>query len=295
MQTVTRFRRIALGLLLPLALFGQSPDYPVLEADAPPEVSQALRQRVTQFFEYHTGTINRRGIELVAEETKDYYYSSGKAVFINTKITGMEFSKDLQRASVHLETTQNWEVQQFTTVATTPVTVTWKIEDGKWMWYLDLQALQRSVTPMGLSTPPPERGKLAAEPLTNADGTLNIPKDFADPDRVVAQGQAILGLSGIDKDTIVFESGKAQEAEIKFHNGLGGPVALALYEKPQIPGLTITLSKADVGPREDAVVRFVYNPTEPAPANLLRQFTPRLELMPFNQEFPIKFTLVAPR
>jgi hypothetical protein len=295
MHTLKRFRQISLVLFVPLALFGQVQDFSVPEANVPAEVSQALRARVTEFFSYHTGAVSRKAIDLVAEDTKDYYFTSGKGLFLDVKITGADFSKDFQRASVHLETTQTMQVQHLSTVATTPVSTTWKLEDGKWMWYLDQQLVARDVVPMGLSAPAPPRSKLTAEPLTNPDGTLNIPKDFAEPDRVAAQGMAILSLAGLDGDTITFTSGKAEEAQVKFHNGFGGSVALALYEKPQVPGLTVTLSKSDLGRGEDAIVSFVYNPTEPAPANLLRQFTSRLELTPFNQEFPIKFTLIAPR
>ncbi|MEO5924842.1 MAG: hypothetical protein ABIR70_13565 [Bryobacteraceae bacterium] len=289
-------RQFALGILLPLTLSAQaSADYPLPESAAPKEVSQALRERVTQFFEYHRGAINRKAIDMVAEDTKDYYFSSGKVLFTNVQIMNLDFSKDFQKAAVRLETTQMWQVGTQSTLATTPVVVTWKMEDGKWVWYLDNQMMSRSATPMGESAPPPTAdGKLLPQPLVNADGTLNIPSDFAEPARVAAQSEAILSQAGVDKTVVTFNAGESNEDKITFHNGFTGQVSLKLYEAPQIPGLKITLSKSDLGPREDAVVKFVYDGTV-VPAALARPYTIRLGLAPFAQEYPIKFTMEAAR
>lgn len=281
--------RIALGLLMPLALFAQTPEFPVTEATAPPEVSQALRERVNQFFGYHVGTMNRRAIDLVAEDTKDYYFSSGKVQFLSAKVTGMEFSRDLQRAVVHVETTQTLQVQQYSTVATTPVMSNWKLEDGKWVFFLDTQALNRHATPMGESAQP--AGKLAAQPLVNADGTLNIPADFAEPTRVAAQGQAILSQAGLDKEAVTLEMQAAGEDLVTFHNGFNGSVTLQLSGDPRVAGLKIALDKVNLNGSEDAHLRVSWDPAVGTPSALGAQYTVRLNLIPFNQEYPVKITL----
>jgi len=297
MKTFQWFQRIAVGLLAPLALCAQpNPNFPIPESKAPAEVSQALRERVNQFFQYHIGSINRKAFDLVAEDTKDYYFSSGKVLFLGANITGVDFSQDMQKALVHLDTTQNMQVQQYSTVATTPIVTNWKIEDGKWFWFLDKQGAMISTTPMGASAVPPERGTLKAEPMLNPDGTLNIPKDFAEPERVAAQGQALIAQSGLDKDSVSITVGKAGTDTVTFHNGFSGPVSLKLYEIPSIPGLSVTLSKSDLGPREDAEVRFTFTPTDAdIPDVAVRQYTLRLNLIPWNQEFPIRLRLQRAR
>ena len=196
-----------------------------------------------------------------------------------------------------METTQNWQVAGYTTVATTPVVTTWEIEDGKWVWYLDKQISMRSVTPMGESAPPPAPGeKLAAVPMVNPDGTLNIPADFAEPARVAAQGMAILSQAALDKNEITFTANKADQAEVKFHNGLNGQISLRLYEAPDIPGLKISLSKTDLGPNEDALIRFTYEPAPKGfPDVLLRSYNMRVTVIPLNQEYPVKFTMLQAR
>jgi hypothetical protein len=281
----------ALLLLIPLGLFGQGADYPVPETSAPAEVSASLRERMTQFFTFHTGGVNRRAIDLVAEDTKDYYFEANKTVYVDAKILGMDFSSDLRKAIVRAETTQTLQVQQLSAPVTIQTSLLWKMEEGKWVWYMDKQVRAAAITPMGFSAVLENAGKRAPVPLTNPDGTQNIPKDFAEPERVAAQAELILGQAGLDSNSVTLTSGKKEEAQVKFRNGFNGFVSLGLHEKPIIPGLTVTLSKADLGPREDAVVRFTYDPAEPAPGNLLRTYTLRLSLTPFNQDYPITLTL----
>ncbi len=289
MNCTSNWRRIALALLVPLALFGQTPEYPITEAAAPPEVSQALRDRVNQFFGFHVGTINRRAIDLVAEDTKDYYFSSGKVLFLSIKITGMEFSRDFQKASVHMETTQTLQVEQFSTVATTPVISNWKLEDGKWVLFLDVQTMNRHATPMGESSQPP--GKLVAQPLVNADGTLNIPADFAEPARVAAQGAVILNQAGLDKEAVTLNMQEAGEEQVTFHNGFNGSVSLQLTGDPHVLGLKIALDKPNLNGAEDAHLRISWDPASGTPSALGAEYTVRLNLIPFNQEYAVKITL----
>ena len=49
-------------------------------AEAPsPEVDQALRARIAEFYQDHVGGKFRQAEALVAEETKDYFYSASQA------------------------------------------------------------------------------------------------------------------------------------------------------------------------------------------------------------------------
>lgn len=294
-MTLTRFQHLAIALTVPLTLCAQvDPNYPVPETEAPAGVAQALKERASQFFQYHVGPVNRRAIDLVAEDTQDFYYQSGKVQFVGFSLKEVTFTKDFQRAAVRLETTQPWEVQGLSTMATTPVVTTWKLENGKWVWFLDQQGQVRAATPMGASAPPPAADKLLS--LTNPDGTLNLPKDFAAPERVAAQAMAILNQGGLDKSSVTFTAGTAAQEQLLFKNGYGGQVTVALRDVPKIPGLTVTLSKSDLQAREDATVRFVYAPEGPAPVEVQgRKYSLRLSLIPFNQEFPITFMLQPAR
>jgi hypothetical protein len=290
MNNRTCLPRLALILVAPLALIAQTPEYPLTESAAPAEVVQELRDRVNQFFQFHVGTINRKAIDLVAEDTKDYYFSSGKVQFLGFKLSGMDFSKDLQKASVRLETTQNWQVQELSTVVTTPVLTTWKVEEGKWVFYIDVQANMRTVIPMGTSAAPPSK----PASLTNPDGTLNLPKDFAEPQRLAAQAEAILSQSGLDKDAVTFTAGKAGVEQVTFHNGFNGQVSLQLTGDPRVPGLNIALDNVDPARAEDAHLKISYQPPAGSEISAVTsEYVIRLNLIPFNQQYSVKITLLG--
>src|SRR5678816_3242768 len=67
------------------------------ETAPPPELDQALRERCTQFFTYHTDTETqktnfRKAWELVAEESKDFYFSGHKQTYKSFKIDNIKYS-----------------------------------------------------------------------------------------------------------------------------------------------------------------------------------------------------------
>lgn len=290
MRKLTWFRRVALGLLAVPFLCAQTPpEYTVPEADAPAGVREALRARVIEFFGYHVGPANRKAIDLVAEDTKDYYFQSGKVKLLGFELKSMEFTPDFQKAYVKVDARQLWEVQEFSTEVTQPANTTWKIENGNWYWFLDVQNAVVWRTPMGPSAPSITQ---TAGPKTNPDGTLYIPPDFGKPERLQEQAQAILSQAGLDKDAVTFTFGTPGEDRVTFHNGFSGQVSLKLYGDPHIPGLSIALDKTDVFARQDASVVFNYDPPADArldPTNL--SHTLRLELIPFNQTYPIRVTI----
>ena len=80
-------------LLLPLAAFAQTP---------PPDVDQALRARVTEFFQAHVDGAFRKAFEIVAEDTKDYYFATEKVRFKSFKIVDIKYSDNFTKAVVNL-------------------------------------------------------------------------------------------------------------------------------------------------------------------------------------------------
>src|SRR5438876_10969874 len=79
-------------ILLPLLLLAQAPGQA--------EAEQALRARVTEFLQYHVDGNFRKAYDLVAEDTKDDYFNSGKAQLTGFKIDDVKLSDNLTRATV---------------------------------------------------------------------------------------------------------------------------------------------------------------------------------------------------
>ena len=128
-------------LLLPTVLF-VLPSAVCAQAAAPAapaEVEQALRTRVSEFFQDFVDGKFRQAINLVAEDTQDAYFSSPKAEYKAFKIEGIDFSDGFAKANVHLTMKQVWKLKAEgflqDTVVDAPMTTAWKIENGKWVFY----------------------------------------------------------------------------------------------------------------------------------------------------------------
>jgi hypothetical protein len=82
-------------ILSAVAALAQTP-----EPAAPPEVEQALRARVTQFYELQKEGKFRQTEQYVAEDTKDLYYAMAKTGCISFELGKISYSDDFTKATV---------------------------------------------------------------------------------------------------------------------------------------------------------------------------------------------------
>jgi hypothetical protein len=283
---------ILLSGLLPVVTWAQP-----LAGNAPAGVDQALRERVAQFFQYHVdgGSALRKAMDLVAEDTKDIYFARDKMAVKKFSITDVKYRKDFSEASVVLDVTRQATFGGISQEVTLPMVTNWKVEEGKWYWYLD-QSLE-SITPMGLSNVATMKNNTAELIRQNPDGSVNLPKNLEDPKTVLEHAQTILNLSGLDKNRVYLPPTKVSEEVITYRNGSGGFLNLELYGVPDLPGLQIKLDKTMLANNESATILFRYQPPE-TPADELpkvpRAFSVRLEVQPFNQLLPINVSFQPP-
>src|SRR5262245_13776413 len=121
--------------------------------DPPPEVDEALRARVNEFFTYHTNGEFRKAMPLVAQETQDEYFAAQKTKYESYKIESIKYSNDFTRAVVSLTVQEKKRISpRFPEILfTEPTSTLWKVEDGKWCWYNDHKT--NWALPMGPSDP----------------------------------------------------------------------------------------------------------------------------------------------
>lgn len=274
-------RIITTTLLLAGLLLGQAPAPPA--EPAPAEVDQALRSRVDQFFRYHVegGASLRRAMDMVAEESKDYYFASGKIQILKYELLGIKYNENFTQATATVKAWHTMAIVGQMLETSDDMATTWKIEEGKWVWYIDPTLF--SVIPVSdaeKTKPPP-----------------GLPPGLEHPEAVAALGQSILrgGGSKIDKRTVSFKWGQAGEDQVVFLNEY--PIAqLELVWSKDVPGLSVTLDKAEVGSGENGVVRFRYSPPvgfDPSKA-VDRTITVNLVVEPFSQVIRIQ-TLFSSR
>jgi hypothetical protein len=215
------YRAASFALFAALA-FGQ-PNEP-FKPKPPAQVDAELRARVNEFFDLHVKGQFRKAEELVAEDTKDYFYSGNKPKYLSFEISKIDYSANFTRAKVLVVCEQNLVMPGFAGVTKVPSLNTWKLENGKWYWHVDED--DRFNTPWGKMTPGPSSptGKpvaLAAIP-TSADFTRNQVR--------------------FDKSAISVKAG--QPATVIITNGAAGPVSLSV--PAALPGLEAKLDKSEL-------------------------------------------------
>jgi hypothetical protein len=141
--------RVSLFLLASAVLLAQ-PAKKAKEAAPPPAVDRALRARITEFLNYHVTGEYRKAEALVAEDTKDLFYNRNKVRYISCKgISSIRYSDKFTRAyavvqctvPMIMQATDNEEQKdtppELMGPPTVPIPMTWKLDNGKWCWYLD--------------------------------------------------------------------------------------------------------------------------------------------------------------
>src|SRR5579871_5582628 len=88
--------RFCLLAILPLALAAQDPAE--LFNKPPAAVDQALRARITEFFELHVKGDFRKAEALVAEDTKDFFYNGNKPRYLSFEISKIKYNEDFTKA-----------------------------------------------------------------------------------------------------------------------------------------------------------------------------------------------------
>ncbi len=217
--------RIVTFALLSAALYAQDGVKP---ADKPPaKVDRALRARVNEFYQdFVTGRF-RDAEALVAKDTKDYFFSANKVKYLSFEIQSIVYSDKFRRAQVdgvcERDVVFGIEVRRMKL----PVSTTWKLEGGKWYWYVD--QTQPRDTPFGKMG-----GTAASGPARPPGMPANFPitPDFA------------LHKVSADRDSLALKAGES--AEVTFANAAPGTMSVALEGKPQ--GLEVTPPRADLKP-----------------------------------------------
>src|SRR5947209_2362825 len=66
----------------------------------PAAVDEALRARITEFYQLHVKGDFRHAEALVAEDTKDFFYTHNKPKYLSFEISRIDYSENFTRAKV---------------------------------------------------------------------------------------------------------------------------------------------------------------------------------------------------
>src|SRR5579863_5961596 len=236
-------KTLFLCLILGAAAFGQEASD--LFDKAPPAIDDALRARVTEFYQLYESGKFKQVFLMVADDSQDAFLGSGKEEYKDCHISKVNYTDNFTKAVVVEACKTVWLFHGQTIPSTVPVTTNWKVVDGQWYWYYVKPAFVRSpFSPTGEVPLPQDVPEAKASVL---------PKDPA------AEAKAILARVTMDKNTVVLRADKDSKDQVRVQNDMPGWVTVDIGPSP-VPGLKIKTSKTDIGPNEAAVVEFEYNP-----------------------------------
>lgn len=260
-------RACLLGLLA-CCLFGQAPAD--LFHKAPPALDEALRARISKFFQLHVDGKFRQAEALVAEESKDFFYSANKPKYLGFEIKNIAYTDDFTKAKAVV-------VAQMIVMAPgfldkpvpVPIPSRWKVENGDWYWYIDQDEL--NMTPFG---------KMKAGSGSGAPS--NLPA-IPGPDEAARLLQGVKA----DREEVELKAKEPGSAEFTIVNTMPGYVTLAL-EELHFQGFTAKLDTTELAAGAKAHVTVDWKPG----LYRARSLEARVRVQPTNQllRLRVKFT-----
>jgi hypothetical protein len=268
---------IRLAVLLPLVFLLSAEDKKIPADAAPPEVTQALRARVEQFYQAHVDGKYRLADQVVAEESKDVFFAMAKPKYLGFEIVRINYlSEKFTLAEAVVSCKSTWFLRGENLPINMPGTSQWKLIDGQ--WYVYFPPVTERQTPFGMM----HSGPGNVDP--KAGGSV-LP---ADP-KVLAQ--RILEAVRADKNELILRGYEPSSGEVRVTNGMQGPIRLAVDLGGGFAGLSYSLDKAEIKAGEVGVVKFVVDPKDKSPKPVLDA---KISVEPTNQVLPVRLVFALP-
>ena len=212
-------------------------------AEAPrPEVDKALRARISEFYQDHVDGKFRQAEALVAEDTKDYFYSAGKPRYLSYEIEQVEFSQGFTQAKATVRCGMYINIAGFQgTPLKMPIPSTWKLVDGQWYWYVDPKV---HPSPFGLITSGPTKG------ASGAAGTSGVAAVLPTAEQMQALAAQLKTLVKADKTVVNLRPGAFDQ--ITLTNTSAGLMNVSI--QGAIPGVDVHIDHLDLKPHGNAVL-----------------------------------------
>lgn len=229
-------KMVRLSICIPFALFAvvlSAQDPSELFHKPPADVDKALRERVSEFFELHVKGDFRKAEALVAEDTKDYFYDNNKPRYLSFEISKIKYNDDFTKAQVTVLCEQYVRFPGFpNTPVKVPTPSAWKIENGKWVWYVDQS--QIATSPLGIKMSPGPPSHTAGPAALGQVPTL---------DQFYASFKA-------DRDSVTLEPGGTETVNISNSS----PGFMMVHVVGALAGIEAKLDKNKVESGERAVL-----------------------------------------
>lgn len=256
-------------VLLSAALFAGAQETPNVFTGAAPDIEKALRDRVAGYYQAYVDGKFRQAEQFIAEDTKDTFFNQEKHKIRGYEIVKINWDDSYKKASVVTLVQTNIVMRGQSIPANAPMATRWKLEDGKWCYYVD-PSLGRE-TPVGIMKPG----------AGNRTG-MKIDDILKDPGIILNQVK-------VNKDKFLVHSWEKSADTIVVTNGMSGSITLD-FQTETIKGLTFKVEKKELGPGETSKIELIYDPENQAAKPTLKA-TLRIEPLAMAKIIPIVFDI----
>lgn len=192
---------------------------------------EALRSRVTKFYQAYVDGKARTVEPMVAEDTKDKWFVSKKLRYGSFEIGKIEFNEDRSRAKVILMVETTMHIRGTSFSGKIPTASHWKIEGGVWKYFIDPNDDSREARKVRIPEPSELLGKVTASKREV---------------RLCGCGEPVF--------------------DVAIKNDMPGDVHLTL-EPVDVPGLRVSLKDTALTPNQSTKLLIEYDGAEKPPAS----------------------------
>ena len=269
-------KALTILLLAGAGLFAQAPTDAFEKA--PPGVEDALRARVTAFYQTWMDGKFRAGEKYVSEDAQEFYDQMQKQKFKGCEILRLKYDRDFNDATVTLACKGKWNIQGKDMDSTLAHTDFWTLEKDAWVW--TNKPLKNVDSPFGTMT---------FGNIPNSDAMFNpqtgLPKDFKEV------GVAILKQVSVDKQDVQLSSYEKATAFVTVKNGINGYIDVRVDPDGVPPGFSAKFDKTKIPAYGEAKLTLSYDPKDKAAKATA---SVRITVEQTSQMFPIRVTFAVP-
>jgi len=258
---------------------GLAQDPAELFEKAPPDIDEALRARIRQFYQYHVEGKFRAADALVAEDSKDAFFNADKPRCSAFDITRINYADNFTRAQALVVCdTEVFMMMVGKMPVKMPLMSLWKRIGGEWFWYVESRVGEDIDSPFGVH----KAGAGADAPSSGA----RVPAQMVSIEQIHSMVKA-------DRQEVRFDAASAGEEQVKVSNAMPGGVTLSV-EASTAPGMSLEFDRTNLGMNESAVLTIRYQPTGERTPDVINA---NIVVMPTNQVIPlaIRFTQPPPK
>lgn len=243
---------------------------------APAGVEENVRARVTDYFTFQMDGKFRQAEALVCAAGRDAYYDMEKTRWKSFEIVKTSYADEFQTAKVLVLLGTTMNTPHGVLDAKYPYVSTWKLEEGKWCFYIDPVRATTRETPFGTMRAGP------------GDGRGGAGGGFVTQEQVLASLQRGIRLI---PDIVRLSSYEKSSARVEIVNTLSGVIEVEAVAPPR-KGLEMKLANPKVAAGASTFLEFQYEPPDESAKETLEV---QVKVAPSGQVLPVKVEFAVPQ